>query len=156
MRLISTVGLAVLLASCGGTEADPAPTSASPGTVEIQTTTPSPTTAPPTTTTVDADGCAHVVDASIELATDGWVVAATVRSADTGWEKYADAWVVRSPEGDLLGERVLAHPHENEQPFTRSLRGVNIPTGVTVVELAARDSVLGFCGDVFQLEVPPQ
>ena len=53
-----------------------------------------------------------------------------------------------------LGERVLAHPHENEQPFTRSLSGVVIPDGVDTVTIAARDSVLGFCGEVFVLEVP--
>jgi hypothetical protein len=99
-------------------------------------------------------GCAHVVDATIERAGSGFTIAATISSADTGWDKYADAWEVRGPDGALYGERVLAHPHENEQPFTRSLSAVTIPDGVAEVTIAARDSVLGFCGDTFVLEVP--
>ena len=101
----------------------------------------------------DNDGCAHVIDAVAEDRGGSWTVTATVQSADTGWEKYADAWQVRGPGDELLGERVLAHPHENEQPFTRSLSGVSIPDDVDSVTIAARDSVLGFCGDVFVLEV---
>lgn len=101
----------------------------------------------------EEEGCAHVIDATAEFGNGSWTVSATVESADTGWDKYADAWQVRGPGGELLGERVLAHPHENEQPFTRSLNGVAIPEGVDSVTVAARDSVLGFCGDVFTLEI---
>jgi ABC-type glycerol-3-phosphate transport system substrate-binding protein len=101
----------------------------------------------------DDEGCAHVIGATAEDMGSSWTVTATVRSADTGWDKYADAWQVRGPDNELLGERVLAHPHENEQPFTRSLSGVEIPDGVDTVTVAARDSVLGFCGDVFTLEL---
>ena len=101
------------------------------------------------------DECAHVVGASIESdSSGGYLVNATVRSGDTGWEKYADAWEVRGPDGAVLGERVLAHPHENEQPFTRSLSGVQIPAGVSEVTIAAHDSVAGFCGDVLVIEAP--
>ena len=101
----------------------------------------------------DEEGCAHVIDAIAEDLGDSWTVTATVRSADTGWGKYADAWQVLGPDFEVLGERILAHPHENEQPFTRSLTGVIIPDGVDTVTITARDSVLGFCGDVFLLEV---
>jgi hypothetical protein len=38
-----------------------------------------------------------------------------------------------------LGMRVLGHPHVNEQPFTRSLSGVQIPDGTTQVQIQARD-----------------
>ena len=100
------------------------------------------------------EGCAHVIDATAEDRGGSWTVTATVKSADTGWDKYADAWQVRGPDDRLLGERILAHPHENEQPFTRSLSGIDIPEGVDTVTVAARDSVLGFCGDEFVLEVP--
>ena len=102
----------------------------------------------------DDEGCAHVIDATAEDRGASWTVTATVKSADTGWEKYADAWQVRGPDSEVLGERILAHPHENEQPFTRSLSGIDIPEGVDTVTVAARDSVLGFCGEVFVLEVP--
>ena len=51
----------------------------------------------------------------------------TLEHADEGWSHYADQWEVLSLDGNLLGKRVLHHPHENEQPFTRSLSGVAIP-----------------------------
>jgi len=98
--------------------------------------------------------CAHVVAASIEATGAGYTVDATVRSADTGSEKYADAFEVRAPDGTVLGTRILTHPHVDEQPFTRSLTGLEIPAGTTEVTVAARDSVLGFCGDVIVLTVP--
>ncbi|MEN8114058.1 MAG: hypothetical protein ABFS21_06685 [Actinomycetota bacterium] len=108
----------------------------------------------PTPSTLPVDDCAHVIDATVEASTTGYRVAATVRSADTGWEQYADAWEVRDESGAVLGTRVLAHPHVDEQPFTRSLDGVDIPPGTTSVEIAARDSVHGFCGDTLQVSVP--
>ena len=101
-----------------------------------------------------ADGCAHVIDGSVEALADGsYRVAATVSSADTGWEKYADAWEVRTPDGAVLGVRVLAHPHETEQPFTRSLAPVEIPAEVSEVALYAQDSVEGFCGESLTIAV---
>lgn len=96
-----------------------------------------------------------MVDAVVEAAGDGtFTVSATVSSADTGWDKYADAWEVRAEDGTVLGVRELLHPHVDEQPFTRSLSGVEIPDGVARLTLAARDTVEGFCGDVFEVAVP--
>lgn len=73
-----------------------------------------------------------------------WRFDVTVRHADTGWDHYADLWTIEDPDGNLLGERVLAHPHVEEQPFTRSLRGVAIPEGLEQVVIRPRDSVHGF------------
>ena len=42
----------------------------------------------------------------------------TLRHADTGWDHYANKWDVVAPDGTVLGTRVLAHPHVQEQPFT--------------------------------------
>ena len=56
-----------------------------------------------------------------------WSVSVTLRHADTGWEHYADAWRILGPDDTELGQRVLYHPHETEQPFTRSLSGVKTP-----------------------------
>lgn len=98
--------------------------------------------------------CADVIDVEARQDSDGsWSFDTTVRSHDTGWEKYADLWVVRHPDGAVFGERELLHPHENEQPFTRSLTGVALPGDVDAVEVAARDSVDGFCGDVVRVPV---
>jgi len=68
----------------------------------------------------------------------------TVRHPDTGWDAYADRWEVLAPDGKVLGTRVLAHPHVDEQPFTRSLGGVAIPGSVEEVTVRARDSVDGW------------
>jgi hypothetical protein len=46
------------------------------------------------------------------------------------------------------------HPHENEQPFTRSLTGVAIPDGVTEVTIRAHDSVDGYGGKEFTVALP--
>jgi hypothetical protein len=100
-------------------------------------------------------GCADVMDVEIAVESGGtYRFDVTVRSAETGWEKYADAWEIRALDGSVLGTRILAHPHVDEQPFTRSLSGVAIPEGTTRVEVAARDLVEGFCGRTMQVEVP--
>ena len=78
----------------------------------------------------------------------------TVRHADAGWKHYADKWDVVAPGGKILGTRVLLHPHELEQPFTRSLSGVRIPRGVTRVTVRAHDKVHGYGGEVVMVEVP--
>lgn len=67
-------------------------------------------------------------------------VAVTVEHPDTGWDHYADAWRVLDADGNVLGERILHHPHVNEQPFTRSLRGVTIPDGQRFMQIEARCS----------------
>ncbi|MEM8552120.1 MAG: hypothetical protein AAGF45_07030 [Pseudomonadota bacterium] len=67
----------------------------------------------------------------------------TVAHEDTGWEHYADAFVVTLADGTVLGTRTLFHPHVDEQPFTRSLSGVAIPSGVDEVLVHANDNVHG-------------
>ena len=76
-----------------------------------------------------------------------WRVSVTLEHGDTGWEHYADAWRVVTSDGKDLGTRTLHHPHEAEQPFTRSLSPVRIPAGVTVVTVEAHDKVHGWSGD---------
>lgn len=83
------------------------------------------------------------VDAVSE-ATGSWRFSVTVRHADAGWDHYADAWQVLGPDGTVLGERTLLHPHDDEQPFTRSLQGVTIPDDLETVEVRARDTVHGW------------
>lgn len=61
----------------------------------------------------------------------------TVRSKDTGWDYYAERFEVVAPDGSVLGTRVLLHPHETEQPFTRELDDVRIPQSITQVTVRA-------------------
>ncbi len=100
-------------------------------------------------------GQADVVSVDVERAADGsYSFHVTVRHADTGWDHYANAWSVLAPDGTLLGERVLYHPHVNEQPFTRSLSGVSIPDGISKVIVRARDSRHGEGGRSLEVELP--
>ena len=69
-------------------------------------------------------------------------------------ERYADAWRVISIDGDVYGNRVLTHPHANEQPFTRSLAGVEIPEGVEKVVVEGRDLVNGWGGKTLKVSLP--
>lgn len=64
-------------------------------------------------------------------------ISVTVKHADEGWEHYAKAWRVYSADGVLIGERVLHHPHVKEQPFTRNLLGLHIPSEITEVRVVA-------------------
>ncbi|GAB4373697.1 MAG: hypothetical protein Kow00114_35800 [Kiloniellaceae bacterium] len=102
-------------------------------------------------------GEADVVAAEAARESDGtWRFRVTVRHADEGWNHYADRWQVETPEGRVLGTRVLLHPHETEQPFTRALGGVVVPEGVTEVVIRAHDSVHGDGGRTYRLTLPRQ
>ncbi len=100
-------------------------------------------------------GEADVVDARVTPADEGrYDFAVTVRHADSGWDHYADRWDVTTPHGEVLGTRVLHHPHVEEQPFTRSLSNVAVPAGIGRVRIRARDSVHGYGGLEVVLELP--
>ena len=82
-----------------------------------------------------------------------WTFSVTVSHPDTGWDDYSNGWDVVAPDGTVLKinesdlfTRVLLHPHENEQPFTRSQSGIIIPVGITQVRIRAHDLVDGFGG----------
>ena len=73
-----------------------------------------------------------------------YTVSATIRHGDTGWDHYADNFEVLTPDGTLLERRVLYHPHVDEQPFTRSVGGVKVPSGITKVIVRAHDKMHGY------------
>ena len=92
-------------------------------------------------------GEADVVHVEAVSQSDGtWRFMVSVRHDDTGWDHYANKWDVVGPDGANLGTRVLLHPHETEQPFTRSLGGVQIPAQINQVTLRAHDSQHGYGG----------
>ena len=85
---------------------------------------------------------------------DTYRFSVTIRHPDTGWEHYADGWRVLDMDGNELGMRVLYHPHVNEQPFTRSLDGVQIPAGTTQVQVQARDLPEGWNDETTLVTLP--
>lgn len=98
-------------------------------------------------------GQARIIDVSVTNNNGSFRFDVTLEHADSGWDHYADGWEVVSPAGDVLGKRVLAHPHVNEQPFTRSLSGVQIPQNVKTVSIRAHDSVHGYNKDMFEVDL---
>lgn len=100
-------------------------------------------------------GEADVVDVKVR-STDGahFDFDVTIRSNDRGWDYYADAFDVLAPDGTLLGQRILLHPHVDEQPFTRELYGVAIPAGIGTVTIRARHKPAGYGGEVRKVDLP--
>ncbi|WP_072506260.1 hypothetical protein [Phaeobacter porticola] len=90
-----------------------------------------------------ADG-PQVTDATAQQTGGSWRIDVTLSHPDTGWNHYADGWRLLDMEGNVLGLRELAHPHVNEQPFTRSLAGVTLPEGLDAVLIQARCNVDGW------------
>ncbi len=98
---------------------------------------------------------ADVVAVTVTTSSNGgYYFEVTVRSDETGWDKYADRWEVLAPDGTVLGTRVLHHPHVEEQPFTRGLRGVTVPDHIEEVIVRAHDSVEGFVGEEMSVQLP--
>ncbi len=95
-----------------------------------------------------------VIDADLERAGDTWRLDATLSSPYDTPERYADAFRAVTDDGTVLGVRELAHDHANEQPFTRSLTGLEIPDGVTNITVEGRDQAHGWGGDTVEIEVP--
>ncbi len=100
-------------------------------------------------------GTTEIVKAKVSCQSDSTCqFTVTLSHADTCWDHYADRWEVLSLEGEVLGTRMLLHPHVHEQPFTRSLAGVRIPPSTKQVLIRARDSVHGYGGKVIIVDLP--
>ncbi len=100
-------------------------------------------------------GESDVVAVSVSAQEDGrFRFDVTVRHDDEGWDHYADVWEVVGKDGTVYGQRVLAHPHVSEQPFTRSQSGIDIPTDVSEVMVRSGDKVHGFGGEEKLVKLP--
>ncbi|MBY0382295.1 MAG: hypothetical protein K2W78_10295 [Xanthobacteraceae bacterium] len=84
---------------------------------------------------------------------DTYSFAVTVKSKDTGWDRYADRLEAVGPDGAVLGTRPLVHPHDDEQPFTRDLSDVKIK-GPLKVTIRAHFKPTGFDGETKTVSVP--
>lgn len=91
----------------------------------------------------------------VEMTATGktWRASVTLEHEDSGWDHYADAWRLVDKDGNELGIRILAHPHVDEQPFTRSLGGIKIPEEVPIIIVEARDTVHGWSRDKIRVDL---
>ena len=108
-----------------------------------------------TFTSLAIAGEADVVKAKItKSVANTFSFSVTVKHGDTGWDHYADRWEILDSKGNILGTRVLFHPHVEEQPFTRSLSGLKIPTVINSVTIRAHDKVHKYGGKQVTVKVP--
>jgi len=78
----------------------------------------------------------------------------TLRHNDSGWDHYANKCEVLDADGKVLGTLTFVHPHEDEQPFTRTLSGVSVPKGLKRVTLRAHDNKHGESKLVLSIDLP--
>ena len=100
-------------------------------------------------------GEVDVIDVKMQKQGSSYRFDVTLKHDDTGWDHYANRWEVLSPDGTILATRVLAHPHVNEQPFTRSLSGVEVPKGISTVEIRGHDSMHFYGGKTLLIDDEP-
>ena len=97
---------------------------------------------------------AKIIKASAELTSaQKFNISVTLEHADEGWEHFANAWRVYTMEGELIGERVLHHPHVKEQPFARTLLGLSVPADVKEVVIVAVCSTTGESKNSYPLKL---
>ena len=82
-----------------------------------------------------------------------WCFDTTVKHNDEGWDHYADGWQVTDLQGNELGNRVLTHPHNTEQPFTRRLCNVIIPKTVSKVVVRAKCNQHSYGGKAVVIDI---
>lgn len=100
-------------------------------------------------------GAANVIDVTVTRSGDGtFRFDVTIESNETGWDAYADAFEIVTPDGRVLGTRVLHHPHVDEQPFTRSLSGVDVPASLDRVTVRAHHNAAGYDGRTMEVVLP--
>ncbi len=154
------VAVGLTAAACGSDDEPDVAVEATTATTSTTTTTsttatPDPSTTEPVgSTDEESERFPDVLDAAAEQGADGtWTFRATLSSPYDTPERYADAWRILGPDGTELGIRVLAHDHANEQPFTRSLSGVEIPDDVETVTIEGRDLANGWGGATVVVEL---
>ena len=107
------------------------------------------------------EGNADVLFVKAVETSDGiWTFHVTVKHPDRGWKDYADGWDVVTEDGAVLKRdagspftRLLLHPHETEQPFTRSQSGIAVPERTSTLTVRAHDIVDGFGGKTVTIDL---
>ncbi len=95
-----------------------------------------------------------VIEASVTRDGAAYDFSVTMSSPYDSPQRYADGLRVTGDDGVVYGVRELVHDHANEQPFTRGLEDVQIPSTVRSVTIQGRDQVYGWGGDTVEVELP--
>ena len=95
---------------------------------------------------------ALVQDVKVSKKNGVYSFAVKILHEDSGWSHYVDRYEVLNKQGKILATRTLWHPHEHEQPFTRSLGNVQIKD-VSTVYIRAHDSVDGY-SSLYEITLP--
>jgi hypothetical protein len=98
-------------------------------------------------------GEADVEFVQIDKSGDSYDINVTVRHADEGLKHYANWWRITDEKGNEIIKRVLHHPHENEQPFTRGLFKVTLPEGIKILIVEAHDLVHEYGGKTIRVDL---
>lgn len=86
---------------------------------------------------------------------ESWDFHVEVFHNDEGWDHYANVWqLVDISDGTVLGERILAHPHDTEQPFVRSLSGIRISSATRNILIRSRCNIHDYGGKEIRVEIP--
>ncbi len=160
MKLLGLLTLALLMGCVGVQTVEYEPVPSPMGKVVVTDTVMNTAVPHPTPTAIPTDEPMSAANAdvtfvrAVQTDTETWTFHVTVEHPDTGWEDYADGWDVVLPDGtavkptpDSPFTRLLLHPHETEQPFTRSQSNIVIPANITQVTVRAHDLVDGFGGE---------
>lgn len=73
-----------------------------------------------------------------------WTLTITITHDDSGWDHYASGVQVLAPDGSVLAQHEIAHPHEAGVPFDEVVTGVHVPAGVDHVMVRARCTLDGW------------
>lgn len=82
-----------------------------------------------------------------------YLVNVKLQHQDSGWEHYADEWRLIDAQGNILGSRVLLHPHVEEQPFTRALSNVKLDGSLGNIYVEAHDTEHGWSKQKLEIDL---
>jgi hypothetical protein len=95
-----------------------------------------------------------------EDADSTWTFHVTVKHDDVNWDDYADGWDLILSDGVPIKPdkfsgftKAIRHPHVDEQPFTRTQRGIVLPEGTTTVTARAHDKKGGWGGEEITVDL---
>jgi|GEM_PF-6166961 len=89
-----------------------------------------------------------------------WTFHVSVKHPDVGFDDFADGWDLVTGGGKVIKPdprarftKIVRRPHVDEQPFTRTVKGVVIPDGVDELTVRAHDSRAGFGGEEVRVDL---